>query len=833
MRRTFRRLSAFILIICLLAGCGAALAGGLHTEVENPSLEAEVFLGYGGRITYGKAMPVRVTVRNSGEDLEGTVAVNAYVDEVKYDRFETDIFVPAGGERTVVLPVTAGTRQEIFTAEILRDGETLLAVNASPEGIINPSAMMIGVLSTRPRNLANLDITQENDTLLRYEYWQTVALDPETFPDERELLDAFGMIVADDVDPASLTEKQRQALLDWVSRGHVLVLGGGTSAPQNLLLSGGFMNLQTDGFTVSDQVVFALENYMEQKSSGRTPEIAIAALDGEIPLISDENGNGLVWRAAAGSGMIYVLAWEAGNASLNAESLMHTFFQKMLLREDASLYNNLLYANSESNARYIPDEETRITLRNPMPAAAAVIAGCAVIACAAWLLLRKKGKTQWMWAILPALFLAASGVAVLLAGGSSMNSPAAASAVNLVQDAEGKTTRFTGVIAAAPRPGLHSYSVEGEAMNVLVYDGMYWASDEDDEDTLKEPSTLRIAYRNGTQNETAVNTETSWETVRLEAKRPEEQQGQVEAEIWMESDGLHGTVRNGLPYSLKEGAVICIYGFVRIPALAPGESADFALLSETSGDPANPVFENGKMYRNVTSSTYQVVYQMITGQKDRPMDAHESALVSIMSSTMDYLSDSDRRSSGGQGRTVFVYSAEPEEDLCPPVLADGKEAEGKSGITVLNAEITYLTVGKTGVVFHAPGTDKAVRSEVNGDGTPAGDMQEDTSSPKYYTYYDLNERPTFRFCPEGISDVEISKLIIGMEDWYTKETRCYVFNIRLKTWMETELNTPLKHPEQFLDENGNLWCQFRPVVAENYTSIPVPTITVEGILKTK
>ena len=832
MRRITGRLPAFILIICLLAGCGAAFAGGLHTEVENPSLEAEVLLGYDGRITYGKAVPVRVTVRNSGEDLEGTVAVNAYADEVKYDRFETGIFVPAGGERTVVLPVTAGTRQETFTAEILRNGETLLAVNASPEGIINPSAMMIGVLSTRPRNLANLDITQENDTLLRYEYWQTVALDPETLPDERGLLDAFGMIIADDVDPASLTEKQRQALLDWVSRGHVLVLGGGTSAPQNLQLAGGFMTLQTVGFTVSDRVVFALENYMEQKSSGRTPEIAIAALAGEDPMISDENGNGLVWRAASGSGRIYALAWEAGNATLNAESLMHTFFQKMLLREDATLYNNMLYTDGEANARYIPDEETRLTLRNPMPAAAAVIAGCAVIACAAWLLLRKNGKTQWMWAVLPVLFLAAAGAAVLLAGGSSMNSPVAASAVNLVQDATGKTTRFTGVIAAAPRPGLHSYSVEGEALNVLAYDGSYWVQDEDEEDTLKEPSVLRIVYRNGTQNEIAVNTETSWETVRMEAIRPEEQSGQVEAEIWMESDGLHGTVRNGLPYSLKEGAVICIYGFVKIPALAPGESADFALLSETAANPGDPVFENGKMYRNVTSSAYQVVYQMVFGKKDGPMDPYESTLISMMSSTMDYLADSDRRSSG-QSRTVFAYCAEPEEDLCPPVIADGQEAEGKSGITILNAEITYLTVGKTGVVFHAPGMDKAVRSELNSDGTPGGDMPEDTSSPKYYNYYDLNELPTFRFCPDGISDVEVSKLIIGMDDWYTKEARCYVFNIRLKTWVEAELNTPLQHPEQYLDGNGNLWCQFRPAVADSYTSIPVPTITVEGTLKTK
>ena len=224
MRRKFGRLLAFGLIICLLAAYGPAFAESMHTEVENPSLEAEVLLGYDGRITYGKIIPVRVTVRNHGEDLEGILAVNGYVNPVKYDRFESEIFVPAGGERTVVLPVTIKSKQDTFTAEILQGGEVILAVNAKSENVINPSAMMIGVLSSRPRNLANLDITQENDTLYRYEYWQTVALTPETLPEDRKLLDSFAMIVLDDTDPASLTEKQKQALCEWVKNGRVLVV---------------------------------------------------------------------------------------------------------------------------------------------------------------------------------------------------------------------------------------------------------------------------------------------------------------------------------------------------------------------------------------------------------------------------------------------------------------------------------------------------------------------------------------------------------------------------------------------------------------------------------
>ena len=97
MRRKIGRLLAFGLLLCLLAGIAPGFAESMHTEVENPSLTAEVLLGYNGRITYGKAFPVRVTVRNTGEDLEGTLAVNAYVNQEKFDRFETEISVPAGG----------------------------------------------------------------------------------------------------------------------------------------------------------------------------------------------------------------------------------------------------------------------------------------------------------------------------------------------------------------------------------------------------------------------------------------------------------------------------------------------------------------------------------------------------------------------------------------------------------------------------------------------------------------------------------------------------------------------------------------------------------------
>ena len=843
MRRKLGRLLVFGLIICLLAGCAAAAENSqdresIHTEVDNPALEAEVLLGYNGQITYGKAVPVRVTVRNSGEDLEGTVAVNAYVNRVKYDRFETGIFVPAGGERTVILPVTVGTRQDLFTVEILKNGKVVLAVNVSPDSVINPSAMLVGVLSSRPRNLANMNISQENDPLKRYEYWQTVALEPETLPDDPALLNSFGIIVLDDTDPALLTEKQQQALRDWVRNGRVLFCGGGSTAPQNLAFLGEMTSLRVTDFTVSDGVVSSLENWLGQKTSSARPEIALARMEGSEPLAKDQDGNGIIWRVTAGNGLIYVLAWETGDPVLNAETMMHPFYQQLVLLQDPDMYNRILYTAEENGARYIPGEEATIRLRNPMPAAIAIIAGCALIAGAAWLLLRKRGKTQWMWAVLPVLALAAAGGTTLLAGSSSLNRPVAVTAVNLLQDASGRMTRYTGVITAAPKAGLHSYSLEGEQLEAILYDDNYWGMDDDEDATVQEPSTLRVVRRSGDSSRIAVNAVTPWESVRLSAEREEEETGRIEAEIWMESDGFHGTVRNGLPYGLKEGAVICMYGFVKIPALAPGESADFFLASEVAQDPYNPEFENGKMFMNSSSSVYSVASRMLYGADANTYDGGDYSQIGMITAASDTLTGTGSRGNG-QGRVAFLYTAEPDDAAgfrVPALLADeqgsgsgdaeGAKADGRSELVRLNAAIRYLTVGKTGVVFYAPGMISAVRCATDSSGLPTGDYPED-SSQKYY-YYMLDENPTFRFTAEELGKMEITRVVAGMEEWTVSDARCFVLNTRLRTWVEIQANTPLQRPEQYVDGDGNIFFQFRPVQPDSYASMNTPTLTVEG-----
>ncbi len=831
MRKKTGRLLAFGLVICLLACIGTAMAGGLHTEVRSDSMDMEVQVGYDGRITYGKSIPVRVTVRNRGGDLEGILGVNAYVDSLRYDRYETEISIPAGGERTVVLPVKIQTRQDVVTAEIVRDGNVLCAVNAAPESVINPSAIMIGVLSSRPRNLANLDINQENDTLARYEYWQTIALTPETLPDDPELLDAFGILVLDDTDPAQLTSRQQDALREWVRRGHVLLCGGGTAAPRNLAFLGDMTTLVPEDYTVSDGVIAALESYVGRRASGAAPETALARLTGMEPLVSDGNGNGLVWQISAGSGRIYALAWEAGDAALNAESFMHLFYQMLLVKADGALYNKLLYsANSYESGQTFPGDQSPIEIRSMLPAAAGIVGGAMLLGCVLWALLRKKGATKWMWVLMPALALAAAAGVTLLSASSALNRPVAAAAISMVQGTDGRVTRYTGISAAAPRTGLHSYSMNGEMLEPQIYEDL-WMMDEE-ENASREPVTLRVVRTRGEQNRTSINAESPWELTQLYTSRTDNESGRIEAEIWMESDGFHGTITNGTGYRMKEGAVLCMYGFTRVPSLEPGASTDFVMISADMPDPANPVYEDGKVYLSTSSGMYYVSTQIWPNTQNGSYPSRENILSSMVINAADQLQQERSRKTGSyREETVFLYCAEPEGVLQESLTVDGEKTENMSEIMAWTGEIQYRSIGKTGIVFYAPGIIEGVRCALDEDNLPAGDMEESGIKGYYVSYFPLNEKPTFRYAPENLDDIEITNLTVSMENWYMAELQCFVLNAKQKKWVEVQFNQALKRPEQYLDPDGNLYLQLRPRSMESYLEAPVPTVTLEGKVK--
>ena len=855
---------ALMLALCVLASAAAAT---MHTEVNHPTLEMSVNVGYDGMITYGKAIPIRVVIRNSGEDFEGTLGVNAWISNKTYDRFETPVSLPAGAEREFVLAPTVYTRQDVFTAEITKDGEILCAVNAEPERLANPSAMLIGVLSTRPQNLNNLTIDRENDTLGRFELWQTVPLTPETFPEDSRLMNSFGMIVIDDVDPSVLNGVQRETLDRWLRGGRILLCGGGAAGARAIDYFSGYTGLRLEGITSTGSVAAALLRSVGRAETGEKADISVAKLTGADPLVRDlpspsqspassasptdqsasssspdqspassssssdqpAEAPGLIWRTAAGAGRIYTSAFEAGNPALNAMSLMHWYWQQLLVNNDSDIYNSVLYAGSEDQGDMATFAGSGVPVKagTGMLPALLIAAGTPLLAALCWVGLKKTGRQKWMWLVLPFLSAVAVLALAVLSGGSEANRPLAVIAENLVQDAGGNLRSYRGISAATPEYGRHTYAAPGEKLRIQNYD--YVDYDEESEAEKQEPTILRTCYITGGANALTAESATPWEIVNMTCEAESGVLGQVESAIWMEEDGFHAEITNGTEHRLTAGHVITNYGYVSVPDLDPGEKAEVALTYRTLADPLNPVYEDGGLYMNAGTDFYQIAcaacgyVEVWDGSADRNPAAARVNMINTAASRLN-------REKNGTGyisteATRFIYSAVPE--ALPPIdlSVDGRPVSRMTIFGQLTAEMNYLDVGRTGIVFRTAGMDTPIRVETDDNGLPGRDMKQ-TAVKSYY--HALSETPTFRYDLSGLTGVKLEKLRLIMEEWYSSQAKPYALNAETGVWDEIRLNEDIPNPENYLDPKGNLYLQFRPDTQELYAEIPTPLIQLEG-----
>ena len=832
MLNRMKHMVLFLLALCMLFACAGGPAETASGETGNEAFDMTVTVGYNGMMTYGKVMPVKVWIRNLGGDFEGVLGINAYVSSREYDRYEKLIALPAGAEREFELPVTVYARQDVFNAEIVKDGQVVCTASGKPAVVVNPSALMIGVLSTRPQTLNNLNISRDNDVLSRYEIWQTVPLTAETFPEDLNALKSFGVILVDDIDPASLSEKQRGTLERWLRSGRILLCGGGSTAGRNTAFFSSYTGLSMEDVTTSDSVIQGLERMIGRKESGKQVTSALAVYSGAEPLGTDAEGRGLIWRSCVGAGRIYTAAFETGDPKLNSESLMHYFWQQLMIDRDQELYSSAMYANanSDSNSFSSGSGYKPVTARSMLLPGLLIVAGMLALSCALWWVLKKRDRRQWMWVVLPLLAVITAAGLLLLSLSAETNQPMAVIGENMIQDASGSVRNYIGVSAVAPSFGMHSYSMAGESMRVQVYD---YVDYDEDETEQKVPDTLRTCYTSGGTNTVSVDSIEPRQIVNLTVEAAARIQGMVDGAVWMEEDGLHGEVTNATDVKMSAGRVITTYGYTEVPALAPGEKAEFLLKKSTFADPKNPKYAAGCMYSE--SPNLYTVINTAVGNTEETMNSQRPEAQEIAASAMliNNASDMFRRAQGNWSygayeSALFLYSAKPENVGDAELNMDGKPVKMKAGIAILTAELSYLTVGRTGVVFRSGGMDMPVRVETDEEWLPT--EKADPNSKNQY-YHTLSDNPTFLYTIDDLKGIRVETLQVLQNSYYTGQITAYALNKETREWEEIPLNADISNPERYLDENGKLYLQFRSDGQDMYADISTPLITLEGRLE--
>ncbi len=821
----FFQLTLIALIAALLLS-GAGIAEGLHEEMANPNLALEVTVGYDGMMTYGKTMPISVHIENAGADLHGRVAVNTYENPTRYNRYEMDLELASGAAKEVVLPVRVNSRQDTYTVEVWQGDEKLCAVNAAPAQIVNPYTMLIGALSPEPQNLSYMNISMETDELMRGQYIQIVPLTEATFPENIEALDSFGAIAVDGFDAGALNERQNEALRAWLEDGGILILGGGAQAGVAWPHFSEYTGILPGEIARHADVTPALLNWLGVQGAPLGGETTLASATGGRALVED-SGTPLIWRASAGSGVVYTAAFELGDRALAAWEPMHSFWQRLMIQDCYALYQNC-YNNSYEyddlayNSKLIPLENDAGLRGAAAIVAALLIAGGAV----AYLLLKRMDRRQLMWLVLPMLAAAGTAAVCLIAMNGAAARPTALSVSVLSQDEAGERALSTSLAVATPDRKEALISVaEGELSP--SDDGNYYY-DYGKEDAPTEPTELNYRYVLGENGGIGLRFDAPWSVKYFRINDLTPPEGEVETSLWMEDDGLHGRIANQTAMKLSEGVFLCRYGYCSVPALEPGESCELTLRRATFANLSSQVYEDGCMYGSL-SSIYVDTYSMLNeyffhaSQPNADFNDPEKQLRMNLASGIIDRQYRDSSYNYSYYAPKFHYLAFTDALEGARVQMDRTQVERSASLGVVIVNMTFDSVDATGRICRIPGMDAARLCTVDAGGAPIYDPEAKALDGEYHR---LIDQPTFAFEVAGAAGAAIDRLAVYCQ---SMPTGARMFLYDGESWVECAPGGDVASPERFVDDLGRVYVQFRTGSGfEEYEEIFTPSLLLEG-----
>lgn len=822
----FNRMILWLLLVLLMLPT-AGLADSMHVEKPCDTLALDVTVGYDGMMTYGRMMPMQIRIENSGDDLQGVLAINIYANRTQYNRYEQELTLAAGAVKEIILPVRVGSKQETYTVEVWQGEDKLCAVNAAADRLINPSAQLIGVLSPQPQQLAYMNVDVESDVLFRGEYLQTVPLTEESFPRQLELLQAFGVIVVDDFDVSLLSAQQQETLQRWLASGRVLIIGGGAQAGTVWPYFSEDTGLLPGEITRHADVTPALMDWLGVTGEPAGEELTLTAADGGTVLIADGE-TPLIWRSSVGEDLVYTTAFALSDRALMNWETQRSFWQRLLIKDCYTLYRHG-FETSESTENYT-HFATRIPLENDvslLPVMLLVMALLLLCGAVAYLLLKRLDRRQLLWAVLPVLAVAATAIVSVIALYSPAIQPTALTISVLQQDETGIKTLRTSVVAATNERGEHVVSAEEGVLRPASYD--YWYSEYDDGNKRSEPTELNYRYVSGQYSGVGVPFASPWEMKSFRVDALPVPEGQVACAVWMEDDGLHGFLHNTTGLTLEPGIFLCKFGFCSVPELKPGQRHELVLTKAEFPKTGNRVFKDGFMYESMASApleTYAMVGEYFFKTSEHPdafiaYNSIEQTRANLVNSVVES-AYYDRN--GYTHYTPRFHYVTFTEGLFPGTLRmDDEIITRTADCAMVSVLVPFQNVNNEGRISRIPGMDKPVRCQLDSQGRPYNRPEAQNMTGDYAR---LIDNPVYMFEVEGLENAVIERMVFYME-YMPSMAQALLYDGN--EWVECTMGASVADPQRFVIDEGRIFIQFKPLPGANdYYEVWTPKLLLEG-----
>lgn len=552
----FTVLAVFILVAFCNMTTSAKDKNKTKIVKKNKDFKVSAEYGMGGYVLYDIPMQAVVTIESS-KDFSGILQVIGDVDYGEMvSAYGKRITLAAGESKTFKLAAKPPTSTGVVRLIILNDKEKpVYEENTTVEMSGAGDSALLGVLSDDYAGLGYLNgISYSISVSNAFETVSTMEFNKESFPDDAQLLRSLNYLVIDNFDTSTLSEKQYNALKQWVADGGVLILSLG-SHYQNVL--SGFKDDFVSG-TLKDL------NKKELKWKNDEMEYAIDGVDCidfdlddgvEMSLHTDSK---TTWKRSYGLGKVVVLSY-----SLSMEPFGNWQDRKSVV--------TLLLEEANDNASFSVTRDRVNNLNNYLSGLVSIAENAkkpsallyglllavyvVFVGPILYLILKKKNKREKIWMAIPIASIVFTGIIYCTSFLYRVNKPLFNS-ITLIQASEGgaKETVYSELVC----PSAKRYDIKinneytGFQNSYYRYDYSVFGNNNKSKDW--EYDTMYL--ENGTDNELIFNSDSAFDEFSFSMSRVlNDGVGEVTLDIECDWDYIKGSITNNTAYDLRDVVV--------------------------------------------------------------------------------------------------------------------------------------------------------------------------------------------------------------------------------------------------------------------------------------
>ncbi len=582
MKRTTIVLLAFLTLLMQL---GLGDFSVVHAD-DSDGIVMQVQMGFEGRFRLGNWTPITVDVENKGGDIQGDL-------EIDYAQINTV--------------------QKNFEVKLTQGGTVIDSVEIDDVVPVTRDSYMLGLVTDDKEALRYWKASLGSNRIF-YQY-EAVHLGVEDFPDRKEVLDNFMILILNNADTSGLSKQQIKALQRWVESGGILIVGTGASGYKTLSgLQDGILSVSISD-TRQVTKIPVLEAVAESTLQSDVPfDIMDLTVDEAEPVVEHE-GKGIIWKLSRGAGYIFVSAFDLGLepfVSWNANKMLWENILNVHVNADkVSLLKGVetrkAYGMKVGTARSQRIREAlgvgmkTMDLPSFSKLLLVLLTYLLTVGPVNYLLLKRLDRREWAWFTIPITVMVFSliiyGLGYMAKGSDVITH--AISVVNLDESGKADVESHIGVFV--PKKGDYRVTVKGDRLLTLgseeVYDNSAPSGTSKD-DYSNRPVEARVVqgrYPSITFYNTSV-----WTMRDLVMVDTVDKVGMIDADLHFEGNRIRGSITNNMPYPLEDVIAYTMYGYQVLGNLAAGEVKQVDV----------PVFVKNSQWQSQISHLYNMLDQV-------------------------------------------------------------------------------------------------------------------------------------------------------------------------------------------------------------------------------